>query len=180
MRPEAAWKAGQLHAVQLSSSSPEPGELAGLARRVHHALARTTRTAWLLATGEDLRYPATEGARLNVQTRILHRYLSRLLRVLGGNRTVNAAFLDVANLVQPSATLSHPRFSSHPGRLGPTCSAPHRPPHQARPDQAQPRHHANGGGRSEPIQAELRVAIGASAQTNNPAPGCLSVGIAAA
>jgi hypothetical protein len=64
MRPEAAWKAGQLHAVQVSSSSPEPGELAGLARRVHHALARTTRTACLLATGEDLRYPATEGARL--------------------------------------------------------------------------------------------------------------------
>ena len=118
MRPEAAWKAGQLHAVQLSSSSPEPGELAGLTRRVHHALARTTRTAWLLATGEDLRYPATEGARLNVQTRILHRYLSRLLRVLGGNRTVNAAFLDVANLVQPSATLSHPRYRRAPAAIG--------------------------------------------------------------
>jgi hypothetical protein len=118
MRPEAAWKAGQLHAVQVSSSSPEPGELAGLARRVHHALARTTRTAWLLATGEDLRYPATEGARLNVQTRILHRYLSRLLRVLGGNRTVNAAFLDVANLVQPSATLSHPRYRRAPAAIG--------------------------------------------------------------
>jgi 2-polyprenyl-6-methoxyphenol hydroxylase-like FAD-dependent oxidoreductase len=95
------------------------GGLAGLAHRAHRDLARTTRTAWLLATGEDLRHPATEGARPNLQTRLMHRYLSRLLRVMTGNQTVNAAFLDVANLVRPPTALLHPRVLI-PTLRGPT------------------------------------------------------------
>jgi 2-polyprenyl-6-methoxyphenol hydroxylase-like FAD-dependent oxidoreductase len=84
-------------------------ELAGLARRAHRALARTTAAVWLLATGEDLRYPTTEGARPSLLTRLMHRYFNRLGRVATGNRTVNAAFLEVANLVRPPTSLFRPR-----------------------------------------------------------------------
>ena len=94
------------------------GELAGLARRAHRELARTTRTAWLLATGEDLHHPTTRGARPDLRTRLMHRYLNRLGRVMTSNRTVNAAFLDVANLIRPPAALFHPRV------LGPTLRGP--------------------------------------------------------
>jgi 2-polyprenyl-6-methoxyphenol hydroxylase-like FAD-dependent oxidoreductase len=83
-------------------------ELAGLARRAHRALAHTTATVWLLATGEDLRYPTTEGARPSLLTRLMHRYLNRLGPVATGNRTVNAAFLEVANLVRPPTALFRP------------------------------------------------------------------------
>jgi 2-polyprenyl-6-methoxyphenol hydroxylase-like FAD-dependent oxidoreductase len=85
-----------------------PDELAGLARRAHHALAHTTATVWLLATGEDLRYPTTEGARPTLRTRLMHRYISRLGPVATVNRTVNAAFLEVANLVRPPTALFRP------------------------------------------------------------------------
>jgi hypothetical protein len=88
--------------------SQPPGDLTGLARRTHQALAHTEAAVWLLATGEDLRYPTTEGARPTLRTRLMHRYLNRLGPVATVNRTVNAAFLEVANLVQPPTALFHP------------------------------------------------------------------------
>jgi hypothetical protein len=88
--------------------SQPPGDLTGLARRTHRALAHTEAAVWLLATGEDLRYPTTEGARPTLRTRLMHRYLNRLGPVATANRTVNAAFLEVANLVQPPTALFRP------------------------------------------------------------------------
>jgi hypothetical protein len=38
----------------------------------------------------------------------MHRYLNRLGPVATANRTVNAAFLEVANLVHPPTALFHP------------------------------------------------------------------------
>jgi 2-polyprenyl-6-methoxyphenol hydroxylase-like FAD-dependent oxidoreductase len=94
--------------LQAHRHSQPPGDLAGLARRTHRALAHTAAAVWLLATGEDLRYPTTEGARPTLRTRLMHRYLNRLGPVATANRTVNAAFLEVANLVQPPTALFRP------------------------------------------------------------------------
>jgi 2-polyprenyl-6-methoxyphenol hydroxylase-like FAD-dependent oxidoreductase len=94
--------------LQAHRHSQAPDDLAGLARRTHRALAHTTAAVWLLATGEDLRHPTTEGARPTLRTRLMHRYLNRLGPVATGNRTVNAAFLEVANLVRPPTALFRP------------------------------------------------------------------------
>jgi 2-polyprenyl-6-methoxyphenol hydroxylase-like FAD-dependent oxidoreductase len=94
--------------LQSHGENPAPGDLAGLACRTHQALAHTAAAVWLLATGEDLRYPATEGARPTLRTRLMHRYLNRLGPVATVNRTVNAAFLEVANLVRPPTALFRP------------------------------------------------------------------------
>ena len=94
--------------LQAHFHTQAPGDLAGLASRTHRALAHPTAAVWLLATGEDLRYPTTEGARPTLRTRLMHRYLNRLGPVATANRTVNAAFLEVANLVRPPTALFHP------------------------------------------------------------------------
>jgi 2-polyprenyl-6-methoxyphenol hydroxylase-like FAD-dependent oxidoreductase len=94
--------------LQAHRHSQPPGDLAGLAHRTHRALAHTTAAVWLLATGEDLRYPTTKGARPTLRTRLMHRYLNRLGRVATVDRTVNAAFLEVANLVHPPTALFRP------------------------------------------------------------------------
>jgi hypothetical protein len=94
--------------LQAHRHTQAPGDLAGLARRAHRALAHTTAAVWLLATGEDLRYPTTEGARPTLRTRLMHRYLNRLGRVATVDRAVNAAFLEVANLVHPPTALFRP------------------------------------------------------------------------
>jgi 2-polyprenyl-6-methoxyphenol hydroxylase-like FAD-dependent oxidoreductase len=94
--------------LQAHRHSQPPGDLTGLARRTHRALAHIAAAVWLLATGEDLRYPTTEGARPTLRTRLMHRYLNRLGPVATVNRTVNAAFLEVANLVHPPTALFRP------------------------------------------------------------------------
>jgi 2-polyprenyl-6-methoxyphenol hydroxylase-like FAD-dependent oxidoreductase len=84
------------------------GNLAGLARRFQQQVARTNAGAWTMATGEDLRYPWTEGARADLPTRLMHRYADRLLAVANGNAAVNTAFVNVVNLRDPPASLFRP------------------------------------------------------------------------
>jgi 2-polyprenyl-6-methoxyphenol hydroxylase-like FAD-dependent oxidoreductase len=81
----------------------------GRARRAQRQLARASAGAWTMATTEDLRYPWTEGARLDLPTRIMHRYADRVLDVANGNPKVNTAFVNVVNLRHPPASLLRPR-----------------------------------------------------------------------
>jgi 2-polyprenyl-6-methoxyphenol hydroxylase-like FAD-dependent oxidoreductase len=81
----------------------------GRARRAQRQMVRTNAGAWTMATTEDLRYPWTEGARLDLPTRIMHRYADRLLEVANGNPKVNTAFVNVVNLRHPPASLLRPR-----------------------------------------------------------------------
>jgi hypothetical protein len=62
-----------------------------------------------MATTEDLRYPWTEGARLDLPTRVMHRYADRVLEVANGNPKVNTAFVNVVNLRDPPTSLLRPR-----------------------------------------------------------------------
>jgi 2-polyprenyl-6-methoxyphenol hydroxylase-like FAD-dependent oxidoreductase len=81
----------------------------GLARRLQRQVARTNAGAWTMATSEDLRYPWTEGARLDLPTRMMHRYADRVLEVANGNSKVNTAFVNVVNLRHPPTSLLRPR-----------------------------------------------------------------------
>ena len=83
-------------------------DLAGFARRFQRQVAKTNSGAWTMATSEDLRYPWTEGARLGLPTRIMHRYADRVLEVANGNPKVNTAFVNVVNLRDPPTALFHP------------------------------------------------------------------------
>jgi hypothetical protein len=50
-------------------------------RDLQRTLARTVATPWLLATGEDFRYPTTEGGRPGPIVKLTHRYLDRVVAV---------------------------------------------------------------------------------------------------
>jgi 2-polyprenyl-6-methoxyphenol hydroxylase-like FAD-dependent oxidoreductase len=80
-----------------------------LASRFQRQVARTSAGAWTMATSEDLRYPWTEGARLNLPTRFMHRYADRVLEAANGNPKVNTAFVNVVNLRHPPTSLFRPR-----------------------------------------------------------------------
>ena len=84
------------------------GELKGLAKRFQRRLARSQATAWLMATGEDLRYPTTTGAKPTLSTRLIHRYMDRVIHVSTQNRTVSRVFFEVLNMVTPSTALFRP------------------------------------------------------------------------
>jgi len=64
--------------------------------------------AWLIATGEDLRYPTTEGGARHLQTRLTHRYLDRVIGAATRDQRVNTAFLNVLQLAAPPTALFRP------------------------------------------------------------------------
>jgi 2-polyprenyl-6-methoxyphenol hydroxylase-like FAD-dependent oxidoreductase len=84
-------------------------DLTGLAERFQRALAHSNALPWLMATGEDLRFPQTSGPRPGPAARLLQRYLDRVIRASTDTPVVGRSFLRVAHLVASPATLFRPR-----------------------------------------------------------------------
>jgi 2-polyprenyl-6-methoxyphenol hydroxylase-like FAD-dependent oxidoreductase len=83
----------------------------GFARKIQHTIARCGDAAWLIATGEDLRYPSTTGASAGPATWLTHRWLDRVTSAANTDPTVNAALIDVISLTAPPATLFRPSIA---------------------------------------------------------------------
>jgi 2-polyprenyl-6-methoxyphenol hydroxylase-like FAD-dependent oxidoreductase len=81
---------------------------AGFARKFQNVLAQVVAVPWLMATGEDLRYPGTIGGKVGLRDRIIHRYFNALFRIMPNNPDVLDAFFQVMNLLKPPAMLFHP------------------------------------------------------------------------
>ncbi|HEY3079476.1 MAG TPA: alpha/beta hydrolase [Chloroflexota bacterium] len=88
--------------------SATAGDLIGLATRFQKRLARTVAAPWLVATGEDLRYPTTEGGRPSPATRLVQRYMNRVVSVATEDAPVFEAFSDVVNMLAPPSRLFRP------------------------------------------------------------------------
>ncbi|HXF62247.1 MAG TPA: hypothetical protein VNK95_11565, partial [Caldilineaceae bacterium] len=77
--------------------------------RFQQALAKVNDATWLLATGEDFRWPETEGVRPARNDRLVQRYVEQVTRVAANDAVVNQAFAEVLHLVKPPVSLFHPR-----------------------------------------------------------------------
>ena len=99
-----------LDALALDGLLKERGtaNLNGFGMAAHKRLAQTVRNAWLMATGEDLRYPLTEGQRPGVMDRLTQKYLDLLLRALVDDEAAALAFMQAMNLTRPPSSLFHP------------------------------------------------------------------------
>jgi 2-polyprenyl-6-methoxyphenol hydroxylase-like FAD-dependent oxidoreductase len=84
------------------------GSLAGLAGRFQKALAKINATPWLMATGEDLRSPETEGARPDLMTRLTHRYTDGVKALIIHDYDAYKTYIDVAHLLKPPTALFRP------------------------------------------------------------------------
>ncbi len=85
-----------------------PADLSGFARRFQSQVAKCNAAAWLIATGEDLRYPTTTGARASRLTRCTHRYMDRVMRAANRDARANLAFAKVLGLVASPQSLFRP------------------------------------------------------------------------
>lgn len=84
------------------------GDPTGLPSRFEREVMTMNAAAWLMATGEDLRYPTTEGGERTIQAGLTHRYLDRVIGAPMRDARVNIAFSNVLQLVAPPATLFRP------------------------------------------------------------------------
>jgi 2-polyprenyl-6-methoxyphenol hydroxylase-like FAD-dependent oxidoreductase len=81
---------------------------ADLERRFQRRVARSAAGAWLVATGEDLRYPETEAARTGLSTRLINAYVDRVVAAANVDQRVCAKLLDVLALSSAPASLFSP------------------------------------------------------------------------
>lgn len=98
---------------------------ADLGRAAQAAVAAGSTTAWLIATGADLRYPSTVGTRRR-RDRLSHWYLDRANDVANRDRYVCRVLTDVMHLVAPPTALTRPGVALRVlrGRPGPRLTAP--------------------------------------------------------
>jgi len=74
-------------------------------------VARCIDGPWTLSTNNDLRYPDTDGAQLTLSTKLVNRYMDRVVAAVSDDEVVNATFLRVLNMVDPPQALFHPRVA---------------------------------------------------------------------
>lgn len=79
-----------------------------LARRFFRAAARIIAPAWRLSAGGDLALPEIEGHR-PLSMRLVNRYVARLQGIAAHDPVVSRAFMRVAGLLDPPASIMSPR-----------------------------------------------------------------------
>jgi 2-polyprenyl-6-methoxyphenol hydroxylase-like FAD-dependent oxidoreductase len=91
----------------LRAQRQEQGTLDGLSRRFFGAATKAMEAPWMLATGEDFRYPGTVGPKAP-GTDLVNWYAAHVHRATAHDPVVYQAFLEVMNLNQPATALFHP------------------------------------------------------------------------
>ncbi len=83
----------------------------GFEQQCQRALARTVAAPWLVATGEDLRWPeiSLQGGR-HVGTDVLHRYMDLVLQQAVTDPQVTQAYMAVIGMLAPPTALMQPRI----------------------------------------------------------------------
>ena len=97
-----------IEAENLGALLSKYGNGMNLGATFQQKLARTIRGPWTLATSADLRFRSVEGAKRNWQTRAMHWYVDRVLRL--GTRSVWARrrFLEVQGMLRDAAAILRP------------------------------------------------------------------------
>jgi 2-polyprenyl-6-methoxyphenol hydroxylase-like FAD-dependent oxidoreductase len=79
-----------------------------LARRFQQRLTRVTRTPWVMATGVDYRYPATQGAPRGTLHTLQHEYIDAVLELATRSPAIYSAFARVMHLLSGPEHLLQP------------------------------------------------------------------------
>lgn len=104
--------AAAIEAIELGKllSQTDLHNLQGFSRKFQKRLAKSVQGAWIMATGEDLRYPDVIGANTTLLDRITHRYIDRFMEHMSDDEMLATAFFLAMNLAVSPAHLMHPKY----------------------------------------------------------------------
>ncbi|WP_407836639.1 NAD(P)/FAD-dependent oxidoreductase [Streptomyces sp. DSM 116496] len=126
--------AAEALAKEIRTLSPE--QIAAASRRIQRRTTAVVAVPWQIATSEDMRYAVTEGPPPDRATRILQRYMARVMAGANTDPAIAARFFGVLSLTRPPGILMDPvtmvRVLSKP-RLPDTPEATAYPPHHGPP-----------------------------------------------
>jgi 2-polyprenyl-6-methoxyphenol hydroxylase-like FAD-dependent oxidoreductase len=100
-----------LGALTLHKTLTEDASLRGLSRRFQKRLGKVNKAPWLLATGEDYRYPGTAGHGATLMTKLMHRYMNHVVELATQSVAVRHVLLRAFSMLVPPTALFHPRIS---------------------------------------------------------------------
>lgn len=100
-----------LGALTLRNTLREDASLRGLSRRFQKRLGKVNKAPWLLATGEDYRYPETKGDGPGLMTKFMHRYMNHVLVLATESVAVRHVLLRAFSMLVPPTALFHPRIA---------------------------------------------------------------------
>jgi len=78
-------------------------------KRFFKRAAKVVDNPWQLAVGADFNYPTTQGKK-QPGTDLINAYISRLMKISNHDAVICLALLKVMNLLEPPASLFHPRI----------------------------------------------------------------------
>jgi 2-polyprenyl-6-methoxyphenol hydroxylase-like FAD-dependent oxidoreductase len=76
--------------------------------RFQKRLAKLSAASWALTTGEDLRWPATEGGKITPKVKFMHWYIEQVIRLIPKSEEVFQRFQEVNHMLKPPTALFHP------------------------------------------------------------------------
>ncbi|EYF00801.1 FAD-dependent oxidoreductase [Chondromyces apiculatus] len=82
--------------------------LSGLAPRFHRQLGEITKSAWLMATSEDFRYPTTTGERPSSGVRLVQAYMNLVIEGMRERPSLFRNMVEVAQMLKPPQSLFQP------------------------------------------------------------------------
>jgi 2-polyprenyl-6-methoxyphenol hydroxylase-like FAD-dependent oxidoreductase len=77
-------------------------------RRFQKQVAKLVAGPWALTTGEDLRWPATQGGRITPKVKLMHWYIEQVIQLIPENQEVFRRFQEVNHMMKSPAALFHP------------------------------------------------------------------------
>ncbi len=84
------------------------GNLIGLTRSFQKQLAKVNASPWLAATGEDFRWPTTEGGQPDLIARLMHWYGDEVMLLSIERPEVYKAWAEAIHMIKPPSSLFHP------------------------------------------------------------------------
>jgi 2-polyprenyl-6-methoxyphenol hydroxylase-like FAD-dependent oxidoreductase len=82
------------------------GRIDSLAFQKRHA--KLAASSWALTTGEDLRWPATQGGEITPKVKFMHWYIEQVMRLIPKSEEVFRRFQEVNHMLKSPAALFHP------------------------------------------------------------------------
>ncbi|MFK0047841.1 NAD(P)/FAD-dependent oxidoreductase [Streptomyces sp. NPDC090741] len=80
----------------------------GFTRHAQRAIGRPATAAWMLATGQDIFFPNSQGKKPNLIDRVTSAYVHRLIHTATGDLTATDALTEVMTLQADVRALAHP------------------------------------------------------------------------
>lgn len=78
--------------------------------RFQKRLAKLVSGSWALTTGEDLRWPETQGGKITAKVKFMHWYIEQVIQLIPRSEEVFRRFQEVNHMLKSPAALFHPKI----------------------------------------------------------------------